>query len=336
MADLLALVAAFAFALAATLQQKGALGMGARLQGAKGFLTLAGQKWWLLGTLTLLAGYAVQAVALAGGQLAIVQALLVTTIVFALPLGHWLTAQSVSRTEILAAGLVVLGLGAFTVFGNEDTGRATAPTWEWALTFAVFGTLAGVLVLRGRRADAGRKAALLGASAGVLYALSAAMWKPTADALSSGGVAGMLSSWEFYAWALAALVAFLVQQVSLATGQLAASVATVSVCNPIVSIFIGIVVLQETLADPVVAQGRGVRRTRGGPGRSDADHSVRGGPAGAAGLTAHRLPDPAGAVTRTVRSSVPGGSPGACRRTTSRPDRHRTRGTSGTAGPRRR
>ena len=60
----------------------------------------------------------------------------------------------------------------------------------------------------------------------------------------------MLSTWGFYAWASAAIIAFLVQQVSLATGQLAASVASVSVCNPIVSIIIGIVVLQETLADP--------------------------------------------------------------------------------------
>jgi FtsH-binding integral membrane protein len=92
-ADALAVLAALCFALAATLQQKGALGMGERLNGAKGFLDLARQKWWLLGTLALLAGYAVQAVALADGQLAIVQALLVTTIVFALPLGHWLTNQ---------------------------------------------------------------------------------------------------------------------------------------------------------------------------------------------------------------------------------------------------
>ena len=251
MADALALLAAFFFALAATLQQKGALGMGERLQGAKGYLALATQKWWLLGTLALLSGYAVQAVALAGGQLSIVQALLVTTIVFALPLGHWLTNQNVNRTQILGAALVVLGLGAFTLFGDEGTGLSTAPTWQWAVTFAVFGALATALVLLGKRGDPGRKAAYLGAGAGVLYALSAAMWKPTADALGSAGLSGVLTSWEFYAWALAAIIAFLIQQVSLATGQLAASVASVSVCNPIVSISIGIVVLQETLADPL-------------------------------------------------------------------------------------
>jgi uncharacterized membrane protein len=38
--------------------------------------------------------------------------------------------------------------------------------------------------------------------------------------------------------------------VSLATGKLAASVASVSVCNPLVSILIGTLLLDERLAEP--------------------------------------------------------------------------------------
>jgi hypothetical protein len=250
MAEVLALLAAFCFALAATLQQKGALGMGAALSSAKSYVQLARQKWWLVGTLVLLSGYLFQAVALDDGQLAVVQPLLVTTIVFALPLGYLITSQIVNRVEIGAAVLVVLGLAAFTIFGNEDTGRNDAPSWEWLVTLGVFGVLAGALLILGSRGDSARKAALFGAGAGILYALSASMWKPTADALDTGGLSGMLSNWEFYAFAAAGIIAFVVQQVSLATGHLASSVATVSVCNPIVSIFIGIVVLEERLAEP--------------------------------------------------------------------------------------
>jgi drug/metabolite transporter (DMT)-like permease len=248
MSEFLALIAAFCFALAATLQQKGALRMGGSLKGAGGFVRLVRQPWWLAGTLALLVGYGTQAVALSNGQLAIVQALLVTTIVFALPLGYLLTNQQVNRTEIGAALLVVLGLGLFTIFGDEGTGRTTAPTSEWVATFALFGAVAAVLAFLGRTPDASRRAAYLGASAGVLYALSAAMWKPTSEALSSGGLSGALASWEFYVWLGAAVIAFVVQQVSLAAGDLASSVATVSVCNPIVSVIIGIVVLEETLS----------------------------------------------------------------------------------------
>lgn len=250
MAEILALVAAFCFALAATLQQKGALGMGDRLRSAASYLALVKQYWWLAGTGALFVGYVVQAVALGHGQLAIVQPLLVTTIVFALPLGYFLTSQVVNRAEIGAAVLVVLGLMAFTMLGHEDTGRDDAPTREWAITLAVFGSVAAVLVAAGSRGSLSRKASLLGAAAGVLYALSASMWKPTADALDGGGLSAMLTNWEFYAFAAAGIAGFVVQQVSLATGHLAASVANVSVCNPIVSIVIGIVVLEERLAEP--------------------------------------------------------------------------------------
>src|SRR5262245_26664171 len=58
----LAIVAAFLFALAATLQQKGALNLPeVSLKSPKSLAMLAAQKMWLVGTLALLAGYLFQA-----------------------------------------------------------------------------------------------------------------------------------------------------------------------------------------------------------------------------------------------------------------------------------
>ena len=92
MAEILAVAAAALFALAATLQQKGALGMGdLSFTSPASFLRLATQTFWLLGTLALLGGYVLQAMALDRGRLAVIQPLLVTTILFALPLGYFLT-----------------------------------------------------------------------------------------------------------------------------------------------------------------------------------------------------------------------------------------------------
>lgn len=251
MAEVLALVAAFFFALAATLQQKGALGMGeVSLGSPSSLLNLAKQKFWLLGTLALLAGYVFQAIALANGRLAVIQPLLVTTIVFALPLGYFLTNQEVHRREILGAAVVVFGLAVFTVVGEAAEGNDNAPASEWAIAVLVFGAVAGVLLVLGGRGPASRKAALYGACAGVLYGLSASLCKPTVEILGDGGVSAVLGSWEFYAFAGAGILAFVVQQVSLATGQLAPAVATVSVCNPLVSIVIGTLLLDERLAEP--------------------------------------------------------------------------------------
>jgi uncharacterized membrane protein len=198
----------------------------------------------------LLCGYVFQAVALDNGRLAVIQPLLVTTIVFALPLGYFLTNQQVNRREIEAAALVVVGLAVFTIVGQADTGRDDAPGWEWAVAIVTLGLLSVVLVVLGRRGSIAKKAAFYGACAGVLYGLSASLWKPTAAVFDADGLSGMLSSWEVYAFAAAGILAFVIQQLSLATGRLAASVATVSVCNPLVSILIGTLLLEERLADP--------------------------------------------------------------------------------------
>ncbi len=239
------------FALAATLQQKGALGIGeVSLRSPSSFVQLARQTFWLLGTLALLGGYVLQAVALDNGELAVVQPLLVTTIVFALPLGYLLTNQKVSRKQVAAAGLVVLGLAVFTVVGKAAPGNDDAPGWEWAAAILVLGLVSATLVALGGRGSLARKAAMYGACAGILYGLSASLWKPTSTVYDSDGLGGMLASWEFWAFAVAGIVAFLVQQVSLATGRLAPSVAMTSVLNPLVSVAIGIVLLEEYLADP--------------------------------------------------------------------------------------
>jgi drug/metabolite transporter (DMT)-like permease len=250
-ADILALCAAFLFALAATLQQKGALAMGGVSLGSPAsFVRLARQTWWLLGSVALLGGYVCQAVALDHGKLAVIQPLLVSTIVFALPLGYFLTHQVVNRAEIVAAGFVVVGLTLFTVVGDAGAGNDNAPGWQWAIAIVVLGAAAGALVLVGGRAPAAQKAALYGACAGLLFGLSAALWKPSGAILDVDGLGGMLSSWEFWVFAAAGVVAFLVQQVSLATGQLAPSVAMTAVVNPLVCIAIGTLLLDERLAPP--------------------------------------------------------------------------------------
>jgi drug/metabolite transporter (DMT)-like permease len=61
------------------------------------------------------------------------------------------------------------------------------------------------------------------------------------------GLTGVLESWEVWVMAGAGLVGFVLQQASLATGALVASVATVSVVNPVVSVLLGALVLQERL-----------------------------------------------------------------------------------------
>ena len=131
MASILALGAAFLFALAAALQQKGALNLPElSLRSPESLMRLVGQTMWLLGTIALLVGYVLQAAALDRGRLAIIQPLLVMTVVFALPLGYVLTAQHVGRSEVAGAGVIVVGLVLFALYGDPAGGKENAPGGE--------------------------------------------------------------------------------------------------------------------------------------------------------------------------------------------------------------
>ena len=250
MASALALVAAFLFALAATLQQKGALNLPEiSLRHPSSIARLAAQTMWLAGTVALLTGYVFQAAAIDRGRLAIIQPLLVMTVVFALPLGYVLTSQAVGRREVIGSGVIVLGLALFAIYGDPAGGRETAPGGEWALAIAVLVGLSAGLLAFGGRGGLTMKAAVYGTVAGILFGLSAALTKPTLEYLHAG-LGELLSHWEPYALAIAGVLGFVLQQVSLGTGKLAPSVATVSVANPVVSILLGIVLLDERLSRP--------------------------------------------------------------------------------------
>lgn len=250
MASVLALAAAFLFALAAALQQKGAIGLPEiSVRHPSSLARLAGQTMWLVGTAALLGGYVLQAAALDRGRLAIIQPLLVTTVVFALPLGYVLTQQHVGLREIVGAAVIVVGLALFAIFGDPAGGKENAPGDEWAVAITILGVVCAALLLFAGRGGLSMRAAVYGTIAGILFGLSAALTKPTLGYLHVG-IGELLSHWEPYLLAVAGVLGFVLQQVSLGTGRLAPSVATVSVANPVVGILLGTLLLDERLTRP--------------------------------------------------------------------------------------
>ena len=250
MAATLALIAAFLFALAAALQQKGALNLPTiSLAHPMSLVRLAGEKTWLLGTIALFTGYLFQAGALDRGRLSVIQPLLVTTVVFALPLGYFLTKQHVGRREVLGAIAIIVGLGLFVYFGDPAGGNENASNAQWAVAIGLLSVFSVLLLVFGSGGDLSMKAAVYGTVSGIMFGLSSALTKPTLTYLHDS-IGTMLSHWECYALAIAGIGGFVLQQVSLGTGRLAPSVATVSVANPIVGILVGVLLLDERLSRP--------------------------------------------------------------------------------------
>jgi len=245
----LALLAAVCFALAATLWQKATVSLtGVSIRRPTSILGILTQWVWLLGLVAQLVGVVLQAAALDRGRVSIIQPLLVTTVVWALPLGYFLTQQTVGMREITGAAIVVAGLALFAYFGDPAAGLDNAPGADWAASILVICAACVALIIFANRGSLSMRAALLGAVAGLLYGLSATLMKPVVENLHTQGVGGVVSGWEFWVWAAAGIIGFVFQQLSLSTGRLVPSVAAVSVANPVVSVLLGALVLQERLS----------------------------------------------------------------------------------------
>jgi drug/metabolite transporter (DMT)-like permease len=242
----LALTSALLFALGSVLAQKA--GVDAPSAGAHSglLLRMARRPLWLVGITADSLGFVAQATALGIGRLAVVQPLLVTSVVFALPLGARISGQRVRRGDLGAAVLVVIALVAFLTIASPAGGRSEAPLSEWLIVAAVCTALCAPLVLAGRRGPAPRRAALLGSATGILFALSAALTKAVVDELHSG-ILPVITSWELYALAVVGYASMTLNQLALNTGALAAAVASSTALDPIASVILGLTLFRESL-----------------------------------------------------------------------------------------
>ena len=246
----LAAAAAFLFALGTVLQQRAAVRepSGGPRGAASLLLRLARRPVWIGGILADGLGFLAQAGALAIGRLAVVQPVLATTVVFALPLGAWLTSQRIRPREWIAAAVVTAALIAFLVVANTSGGRDDAPLGEWLVAAIPVGAASAALVAAGWRARPGLKAALLGTATGILFGLSAALTKATVDQLDDG-ILHLVLDWHLYALLVVGYASMTLSEVSLQTGVLAPAIATASIFDPIASVALGVTLFEESLHD---------------------------------------------------------------------------------------
>jgi drug/metabolite transporter (DMT)-like permease len=246
-AVVLAVSAGFAYALASVLQQRAASEAPPELSLRPGLLlALLRRPMWLVGTLADGAAYVFEAAALAFGSIIVVQPLLVTGLLWALPLSALGRPERVTRREWVPAILLVIGLGVFVVVGDPHGGRSQASGLAWALTVCALSVPVLAAVVAARGASPGRRALLLAFAAGCVYGLTAALTKSTLDLLDHG-VPDVLTHWQPYALLGAGFVGFLLNQSAFQAGHLAASLPAMAVTDPVAGCAIGVTLFGETL-----------------------------------------------------------------------------------------
>jgi drug/metabolite transporter (DMT)-like permease len=247
----IALAAALLFALGTVLEEEVASQSSeADARGASFLLRLARRPRWLAGFAADALGFVAQAAALAVGRLVVVQPLLATSVVFALPLGAKLGGRRVSRRDLLAACTVTAGLGIFLVVADPTGGVQNPGAAAWIISFAGCFAAAAGLVLAARGRSPAQRAALLGTAAGVLYALFAALTKATVDVLGEG-VPEVFTDWHLYALIAVGYASMSLSQAGLQTGALAPAVATEMSIDPVTSLLLGTLAFKESLHETV-------------------------------------------------------------------------------------
>ncbi|MCO5967717.1 DMT family transporter [Actinoallomurus soli] len=242
----LALLGAMLFAVSATLQQRTA-------RRTMLFVRLVREPSWLLGCVVGLAGFGAQAMALHLGSIVVVQALLVTQLLFALPLnavtgGRRPLVRDWSGAAAVCAGLALLVTVRGAVAPSAGRRSAVAPT------VVVAAGLIGLLLLIARllRSHAQSRTAALAVAAGICFCMTAVFLVFAGDDLARRGVVATALDWPPAALAVSTAAATVLVQKAFASGSLPTAMTSMTITDPIAGWVVGMTVFGAP------ASGRGV------------------------------------------------------------------------------
>jgi hypothetical protein len=211
-------------------------------------LHLTRSPWWWAGTGLSFLGMLLHATALRWGSLAFVQPLLLVGLVLAIPVRAALERTWPRAQELRAVAITAVGLATFLSSVTLAPGQAS-PRGDVAIAMTVVGlVLAGLLVGAARRwcpaRDRGH-AAVLGATAGCLFGISAGMLKLVGAEIAAPGrqiglltvlVAGLVS---------VGVLGTAINQRAYQIAPLAFSMPVVNVVGVLVAIVFGAFVFGE-------------------------------------------------------------------------------------------
>jgi drug/metabolite transporter (DMT)-like permease len=207
--------------------------------------TLVRRPLWWAGTAAAVAGYGFQAAALAFGSLLLVQPILVSALLFALPLSARLAGRRVTRGEWIWAILLTLSLSVFVALARASSGDYSTSLSASALTAVVCtAAVIGLVVLATRMRD-WRRAVLFAVAVGVLFGVVAVLTKLVMHMLADGDVRDLFTTPVLYLLVVLGVLATLLQQSAFHAGSLQTSVPTMLVLEPVVAVVLGAVLLGE-------------------------------------------------------------------------------------------
>ncbi|MCV7440754.1 DMT family transporter [Mycobacterium paraense] len=246
-AALLAIGAAFMIGIGDVLEQRSAQQVTDKPVGTLALFRrlLRDRRWWT-GSLVAAAGFGLQAAALGFGSVVLVQALSVTSLLFALLISARAGHRKITRRQGIWAMLLVAAVAVVVTVGNPQAGSPRGSVETWTVVGLIMGPALILCVIGARVSSASVGALLLGLMSGSLWGLFSVLTKGVVDQLDRG-IPALLRLPELYVWAVLAIAATAWEQSAFRAGPLTASLPAVTVAEPVVGSVLGVAVLGETL-----------------------------------------------------------------------------------------
>jgi drug/metabolite transporter (DMT)-like permease len=188
-----------------------------------------------------------QTLALSQGELVLVQPLLVTGLLFALPLSLLVERRRADLREWAWAAVLVAGLAAFIVGTRPSPGPVLPDDGRlWQFGVAAIVLAAGVALLASVSSRRYRPV-LLGAAAGLLFGVAAGLIKYCCALVATEGLGWMATSWPPYALVVVGGAGIVLNQAAYQSGPLSGALPALAICEPLTAIVFGIAAFGERI-----------------------------------------------------------------------------------------
>ncbi len=214
--------------------------------------SLAHNRLWLLGLVTIFASYGFQAIALALGPLAFVQPIIAAELIFAVPVSVRLRGLRIGAREWAAIAAVVIGLTLGLAAARPHRGDPLQPLSLWAYGLAGVAAVAGASVLAGLWIRGPVRASLFALAGATVLGCQSALFGATI-ALLRQDLAGTFSAWQPYVLIVASLLGGFLVQNAYQAGPLAASMPVMDAALPLTGIALGIGLFGEQIYTSALA-----------------------------------------------------------------------------------
>ena len=214
-------------------------------------VNLARNRRWLAGIGAAVGSYVFQAVALATGPLSLVQPLVVSELVFAIPISVRWHRSRLGRREWAGLLTVTGGLAIGIVAADPHRGHPLQPFSSWIWALAGVAAVATAAVLVGKAICGPARASLFALGGATVMALQSALFAATI-ALLRHNIGHTFLTWQPYALIVASFIGMFLVQNAYQAGPLAASMPVMDAMLPMVSIGLGIGIFGEYVRTTVL------------------------------------------------------------------------------------